>query len=559
MRTLHRWLASLKTAVLLLTVLSGLSLIGTLIPQDREIHEYLTLFPRAGNLILALGFDDLYRSTPFIATLWLLALSTLICTVTRLTITRRRMFQRLERVGIAEIRSYPLVHDGRSGDGSVTPFDVSHLGSGWQHRDDQDGNSLFLRVHGRAALIGGLLIHVGLLIILAGGVWGNRVAVESAIRGREGELVPVPPRDSVAAARDGDRLRRAARRISQQNPADPRLPEISRQLEGFDAVWQQGMTSPAFKLRFNKLWIDLHEQNASDVPSMTRNWNTALTVIEDGREVASTVIRVNDPFTWKGFSFFQADWSKTYRAVKLEITPTASFAEVLAAQAKLARPAITASATTANASATVASAAALASPTTIPGSFPESAMGTHVVDGVIGVPFKPEWCPYSFVILAFYPDFKVMNGQFVSVSDELHNPAARIEAYDRDGKAIGRAWAFPSSMGEMAGHFSSLPFRFTAIDAEPAFESGLQVVWNPSVPLVWVGCVLMTLGLCLSFYVTYSEEWIVLKTDGRFTLAVTGNRPPITLQPLLDGLKRTTGISTDTPAPSPNDSSRNPA
>ena len=34
--------------------------------------------------------------------------------VTRAKITRRRMFQRLERVGIPEIRSYPLIYDGRT-------------------------------------------------------------------------------------------------------------------------------------------------------------------------------------------------------------------------------------------------------------------------------------------------------------------------------------------------------------------------------------------------------------------------------------------------------------
>ena len=552
MRTLHRWLASLKTAVFLLTLLSALSLIGTLIPQERELGIYQTMFPKAASVILALGFDDLYRSVPFVLTLWLLALSTLICTWTRFKITRRRLFHRLELAGTAEIRSYSLLAHP-----SPAILDVSRLDDGWHRRDDADGTGLFLRVSGRAALIGGLLIHVGLLIILAGGLWGTIQGVETAIRGCEGDVVAVPPRDAIAAGRDGDRLRRLYRRLRQANSSDPRLPGLEQQIAAFDATWQAGRNTPPFKLRFNKLWIDFHDQTASEAPVMTRNWNSAVTVIEQGREVASAVIRVNEPFSWKGYSFFQSDWSKSYRAVRLEITPIAAEATLSPAEAPAshgsiasgeAKPAPASGSAAATPIATAASVTATATATAVP-----EPGKTYTVDAVIGVPFKPEWSPYSFVILDFFPDFRIVDGQFVTVSQELNNPAARIQAYGKDDKIVGRAWAFPAIMGEMSGRFSDLRFRFTTVGAEPAYETGLQVVSNPSVPVVWLGCILMTLGLCLSFYVTYCEEWIILEADGRFTVAVTGNRPPISLKPVFDGLVRdvtgaTGSVSSDTPS-----------
>jgi cytochrome c biogenesis protein ResB len=88
-----------------------------------------------------------------------------------------------------------------------------------------------------------------------------------------------------------------------------------------------------------------------------------------------------------------------------------------------------------------------------------------------------------------------------------------------------------------ASHVSNLPFIFTFVGAEPEFESGLQMTYDPGKPLVWAGCLLFTLGLIMSFYIAYREEWLLIYPDGRKKIAVYGNRPLEQLLKDLDNLE----------------------
>ena len=124
MRTIHRFFSSLKTALFLLFVLCAASILGTLIPQGLETIEYLQMFPRAGFWILAMGAQDLYHHPLFTLILGLLSLSTLVCTLTRLKVTRRRLFHRLSLVSLGELLSSPA---RRSPEGvTPTPDSISN-------------------------------------------------------------------------------------------------------------------------------------------------------------------------------------------------------------------------------------------------------------------------------------------------------------------------------------------------------------------------------------------------------------------------------------------------
>jgi len=70
-----------------------------------------------------------------------------------------------------------------------------------------------------------------------------------------------------------------------------------------------------------------------------------------------------------------------------------------------------------------------------------------------------------------------------------------------------------------------MPFRFTFVGAEAEYESGMQMAHDPGKPVVWLGCILFTLGMIMSFYVTYRECWLLIYPDGSAHIAVTGNRP----------------------------------
>lgn len=483
MRPLFRFLASLRTAIVLIGLLSLMSMVGTLVPQGREAAEYLIAYPRIGQIMLDLGFDDLYRGWLFNLLLGLLAASSIVCTVTRLKLTRAKLFRRLALAQPAEIAS---MQAGMTWPPESPLPDTT----GWQQKHFEDGTTLQLNVRGRASLVGGLLIHVGFVAILAGGMWGAMAGAEMAIFGMEGETAAVPPVAVLRAAAAADRMSRQARAIQMRNPHDPRLEKIRRDVEAGAAAYQEGMLNPACRVKFEHLWVEYHDTTPDEPPSV-KSWNSQITVSGAGHEPASDVARVNQPFSWGEFSFYQADWKKKYRKVTLAVM----------------RPGTTG---------------------------PDATVATLTLE--IGKPFKPDWSGNSFVLMEFLPDFRIMDERVVSVSDELRNPAGHIIAYGADGKAVGRGWAFLPEMSELSGHANTLPYRFEVLSADPVYESGLRVTHDPGVPVVWAGCLLMTLGLCLTFYIGYYETWLLRRPDGSTWLAVAGNRPPVMLKKLLENI-----------------------
>jgi|GEM_PF-893236 len=503
MQSLRKFLVSLRTAVFLIGVISILSLLGTLIPQGREISEYLIEFPKTGNWILALGIDDLYHGTLFTACLCILAVSALICMITRLKLTRRRLFESLERATIAQIQSYPIREKIPADQvKSVEYFDSPP-------KEFDNGARLYLKMTGKISLIGGILIHAGFLAILAGGLWGAWQGVETVIQGTQGEKISIPPIDAVRAAVKSDRLARIARGMQTIDSSNPKLREIASDVEELRLQYRKGIIDPLFKICFDDLWVDYHVSIASGESPAVKSWNTRVSIEEKGQKTASAAISVNEPFSYGPYRFFQADWSKKFKKVEFSVTKYA-----------------------ANKS-------------------PAGDVKSLTLS--VGTPFKPDWSPHTFLLMDFLPDFKIIGNEFVSVSDELRNPAGRIIAYNDQGKTVGKIWAFSEHLSELAGHVSDLPYSFVVQNAEPTFESGIQVSYDPGSNLVWIGCIVMTLGLLLCFYVYHREEWLAIKPDGTAILAVSGNRPSSMLRSDLEKIATVVTMETHTKTDDLND------
>lgn len=494
MRIIQKLLISLKSAVILISILTLLSVIGTLVPQGLEAIEYVKRFPRIGHWLIALGFDDMYRSVIFQAALWLLSISTCACILTRWKSTSRKLFGRLKNVDEKEIRAFKcckmLQPPLKNGGGEYFS----------EHKEDESGVKISLKISGKLSLLGGMGIHLGLLAILAGALIGMFYGVETAIRGGVGEKIVVAPLEAVRAARDADRISREARNIRSFSPEDPRLDAMREQVEKLHQIYNEGMASPAFRIAFDELWVDYYDGPDSKNGAV-KGWNSKVRFIADGTESEPIVVKVNQPVTYRDFTFYQAGWSKTFRRVKVKVDLIEGAADRL--------PAFMAS----------------------PASFPLT------LELNLNEAIKPQWSNVEFILHDFLPDFRIIGERFVSVSHELNNPAARIVAYSSDGEIAGKAWAFPGEQVMQASHVSNMPFLFTFADAKPEFESSMQMAHDPGKPVVWLGCLLFTLGMVCSFYVPYREEWLVSYPDGRFRLAVSGNRPAVVFAKDLDRLE----------------------
>lgn len=470
MRKLRIFFSSLKVAILLIAVLIFLSIIGTLIPQNRDAHEYCVLYPTVGDWICLLGFDDLYGSFPFLIVSAMLTLSTIVCTITRFRFFRRRCFYRLKHTSVVEVESFTVKR------ALEMPPDTE----GFECKTDDSGNELHLRVTGRLNLVGGLLIHMGFLSMVAGGVIGWIYRVETTVSGMAGDRIPVPCLSAIRAAERSDALRRKARAIiHRRGSEDPALTVLKRKIDELEETYRNGLKNPAFKIFFKDLWMDYHPPESDDLSPSLKGWNSLIEIIDNGAAVASATVMVNSPFSYKGYNLFQASWRKKYQTVHLKLSGNESEKSV-----------------------------------------------AQNVSLKLGQPCKLSDLPYSLILSEFYPDFRIISDdRFVSVSDSLNNPAALVLILDESGNSVAKTWAFSGEMVALSRHVSDSPFMLSFVSADPIFESILQVTYDPGIPMIWIGCMLMCTGMLFSFYIPYREDWVLKKPCGGSLIAVNGNRP----------------------------------
>ena len=77
------------------------------------------------------------------------------------------------------------------------------------------------------------------------------------------------------------------------------------------------------------------------------------------------------------------------------------------------------------------------------------------------------------------------------------------------------------------------PVFFRIKDANILEYTGLQVAWDPGVPIVWFACFIMILGLYTAFFVAHQRVWIRVDLDEDETavcMAGTSNRNPATFE-----------------------------
>ena len=494
MKTIIEFFASLKTAIFFICLLTLLAIIGTVIPQRLEAISYIHGFPNSWQLILWLGFDDMYRSPLFIGILFILSTSAIVCVFLRTKLVLKKLFKSLNDIKLEEVYALKV----------SKKLDKSNLNEDllktYKSIKLQDNTQLAFKSSGKLALIGGLILHIGLVLIFAGGLVGLLFGVQMSISGKEGEKVPVPSLDVIRAAYKADNLSRRARHIRQFSPTNPKLEEMRQVIEELHQIYNNGLMHPEFKVAFDKLWVE-HYSNESGTQEGVKSWNVSLRFIDiasgslfnETNVSDAKVIRVNEPLSYKDFDFYLANWNKNWEKIKLTIDyiPNVQGWEDFK---------------------------------------PEFAQFPLNVEVSVSEPFTIKGFPYSLVVSSFFNDFKISkaNNQFYNSSSDLNNPACIILAYDEESRCeVFHTWAFGESNAEkfeFAHQASNIPLKFVFRDASYGYESTMQISYDPGKPIVWIGCFLFCFGMMFTFYVSYREEWIVIKPDKSLFIALNSNR-----------------------------------
>ncbi|MFO7582406.1 cytochrome c biogenesis protein ResB [Guyparkeria sp.] len=301
---LYTWLTSMNLAIALLAILAIASVIGTVLQQNLAPNDYLITFgPFWFEIFNTLGLFDVYSVGWFVVILLFLLASTSACLVRNTPGFMRDM--RSFRVN-AQSKSLRAFAHSRQFDSELPAGEIVQRTRGLFDRlgyksrvKERDGETLIAARKGGLNRIGYVLTHLGMVVILVGGLLDSKMYLKAL---NTLGVVEVETRDIPVS----------------QVPEESHLPEGA--LAGFrgsvnipEGKWgdvafiglKDGyvVQNLPFRIDVKNFHIDYYDTG------MPKSFNSdiKLTDKETG-EVVEETIRVNHPLRYKGYNIFQSSF-----------------------------------------------------------------------------------------------------------------------------------------------------------------------------------------------------------------------------------------------------------
>jgi len=461
-RTARKWrvpslwslLDSMRFAIWVLAILTVVSTVGVIIPQDAPRAAYLEKYGKVlGEVLVLLGFDHLFRTGWYVGLWALVVASLLVCSFKRLPGSLRAAF------GKPILRS-PEPFEGRElgaqfavgsrPDGALSA--AARLLRKRGFRIHREGEAL-LGYRGGLERLGPFITHVSIAVVLVGGMIASVTRSDHDQPAKDGDVFEVP--DLSHRESWSYHLHRLLNRVSEQEALKEELAKMD---------WRHMPHIPdrdvVFTVRVDSFRIETTRTGR------VSDYKTAVTIF-DPDSIFSFVIEVNKPLVYKGYSFYQSSYGylpRRVRWVRLMITDKG---------------------------------------------------GTPVVPHV-RLPFrkavKIAGTPLTVTARDFVADFvyDIQTKTVSSRSREHRNPAVLIEVA-REGREPFRQWLMLSGM--MAHASKDEEYDFRVIDYEPEAYTVLEVRTHPLMGVIWTGFGLGAVGVFLSFYVTQRRVWVLARPE----------------------------------------------
>ncbi len=525
LKLLWQRLGSMSLAIILLMVLAIASVIGTVLLQNQSQMDYLQQFgPLWYWVFRSLGLFDMYHTWWFLTLLGFLMVSLSSCLWRNVPKMMKDMRTRKGTInerslGRLELQKKWLL----ASETSIESLQEKFRGRlyGWEFKQVEQNGVHYVRADkGRYHKLGYISVHAAMLIILIGG-W---MSVEFGFRGNM--AVPEGGKDHTIEF-----------------------------LKGTDTA----TLDMPFEVRCNSFVIDFFPTGAP------KEFRSNLTIIDDGKEVLTSDIIVNDPLYYKGVYIYQASFGDGGSDITFKLFGMDGSGDIGQAKTSVYK-----SWTDEKTGVTIKvndfkpyNVENMAGPGEIV-NFKD--LGPSVIYEIRGPGLKPA------KIKAYMDPFIDINGnnmgswlqisltgdaadyQSVGLGLDLSNPKEwalfhafmkRLSSMDiTKDKMTETRHAFKLAMTDVFGDerpenfqdmavrtmeamqtLPKMPWPFIPMldDYTHVYYTGLQLAKDPGMNVVWVGSAILTIGLCIMFYMPHRKLWLVVRSkDDGITVEFAG-------------------------------------
>jgi cytochrome c biogenesis protein len=258
--------ASIQLAIILLSLIALFALIGTLVPQREAATELVRhLSPWLYSFLQKMQIFDLYHSSWFLLLMVFLAINLIVCSLDRAPAAWRRFRLRPSPQNEDVFQNLPEKNSFQTTLSVQKTADIAAalLKKRFRRfeRTDESGSSFLCAEKGRFSSFSVYIVHLSVLVLIAGAVIGAIFGMEGYVNIIEGETV------------NTINLRNGGQTLS--------LP---------------------FTVRCDKFTIEFYEGGAP------KTYQSDLTFLQDKQAVHSGKLLVNHPIEFEGFRFYQASY-----------------------------------------------------------------------------------------------------------------------------------------------------------------------------------------------------------------------------------------------------------
>jgi cytochrome c biogenesis protein len=421
----HIWqfFCSARLAVYTLVLLALTSIIGTVVLQNGSEDDYIKFYGHGwANLIKTFNFDDMYHSWWFLGLIVILCINLVVCSIERLSTTWKIIFPKKIAFNADRFRRLKNLEtftlNKPLSQLSLECETVLSKSVGPLIKEEIEAGIVLYAEKGRWTRLGVYVVHTSLLLLFLGALIGSIFGFKANLNLDEGQTSDT------------------ASLLTTRNPV---------QLD--------------FSIRCNEFEVKFYDTGAPE------EFRSNLTLVQDGKDILTTDIRVNQPLRYKGINIFQSSYGSA--------PPDQVTLEIIAGQ--------------------------------------DNATMVRAIK--IGEEIQLSDEKTQFKLEGFLPHF--------DFSGHDLGPTFIGRIFEADGKSfqIGLPLKFPTFDKMRKGHYA-----FVIKAAEQKHYTGLHITKDPGIWYVYAGFMLMIIGCWITFFMAHESYFIEIQTSGEkaSTLSISG-------------------------------------